>query len=189
LRWLAHDPPYLERTRAAATRIEQDGNCAADVIDSLRSFYKKGAPPEREIVDITDVIREMTTLLGAEAVRHSITIHSDLAADMPNILANRVQLQQVFMNLMLNAIVAMKDTGGELTICARPAAEAELVISISDTGVGLPSESSERIFEAFHTTKPQGTGMGLAITRSRANLGRCQSGGGCNLPFHYPARS
>ena len=166
LRWLAHDPPDLERARAAATRIEQDGNRAADVIDSLRSFYKKGTPPEREIVDIKDVIREMTTLLRAEAVRQSITIHSDLAADMPNILANPVQLQQVFMNLMLNAIESMKDTGGQLSIWARPDPEAQLVISISDTGVGLPAESSERIFEAFHTTKPQGTGMGLAITRS-----------------------
>jgi len=166
LRWLAHDPPDLERARAAATRIEQDGNRAADILDSLRSFYKKGTPPERETVDIKDVIREMTTLLRAEAVRQSITIHSDLVADMPNILANRVQLQQVFMNLMLNAIEAMKDTGGQLTIWARPDPEAQLVISISDTGVGLPAESSERIFEAFHTTKPQGTGMGLAITRS-----------------------
>jgi len=166
LRWLAHDPPDVERARAAAGRIERDGNRAADVIDSLRSFYKKGAPPEREIVDIKDVIREMTTLLGAEAVRQSITIHSDLVADLPNILANRVQLQQVFMNLILNAIEAMKDTGGQLTIWARPDPEAQLVISISDTGVGLPTESSERMFEAFHTTKPQGTGMGLAITRS-----------------------
>src|ERR1700688_630789 len=135
----------------------------------------------------------MTTLLRAEAVRQSITIHSDLVADMPNILANRVQLQQVFMNLMLNAIEAMKDTGGQLTIWARPDPEAQLVISISDTGVGLPAESSERIFEAFHTTKPQGTGMGLAITLDRgvsrrANLGHRQSGGGCNLPFHYPRR-
>jgi PAS domain S-box-containing protein len=166
LRWLARDPPDLERARAAAARIEQDGNRAADVINHLRSFYKKGTPPEREIVDLKDIIREMTALLRKEAVRHSIRIHSELLEDMPNVLADRVQLQQVFMNLMLNAIDAMKDTGGKLTISSRLTPEGQLIVSISDTGVGLPAENTERIFDAFHTTKPQGTGMGLAITRS-----------------------
>src|SRR5580704_4728637 len=166
LRWLARDPPDLERARAAAARIEQDGNRAADVINHLRSFYKKGAPPERGIVDLKDITREMTALLRKEALRHSIKIHTELHEDMPNVLADRVQLQQVFMNLMLNAIDAMKDTGGKLTISSRLTPEGELVVSISDTGVGLPAENTERIFDAFHTTKPQGTGMGLAITRS-----------------------
>jgi PAS domain S-box-containing protein len=166
LRWLARDPPDLERARAAAARIEQDGNRAADVINHLRSFYKKGTPPERGIVDLKHIIREMTALLRKEAVRHSIKIYSELHEDMPNVLADRVQLQQVFMNLMLNAIDAMKDAGGKLTISSRLTPEGQLVVSISDTGVGLPAENSEQIFDAFHTTKPQGTGMGLAITRS-----------------------
>jgi signal transduction histidine kinase len=166
LRWLAHDPPDLERARAAATRIEQDGNRAADVIDRLRSFYKKGTAPQREIVDVKDIIREMTILLGDEALRYSVTIRSELDEDVPDILADRVQLQQVFMNLMLNAIEAMKDTGGELTIRSGLNPESQLIISISDTGIGLPAANTERIFDAFHTTKPQGTGMGLAITRS-----------------------
>ena len=166
LRWLAHDPPDLERARAAAARVEQDGIRAADVIDRLRSFYKKGAAPKREIVNINDIIQEMTVLLGAEAVRYAVHIHSELDADAPNIRADRVQLQQVFMNLMLNAIEAMKDTGGELTIRSSVNSESQLIISISDTGIGLPAEDTERIFDAFHTTKPQGTGMGLAITRS-----------------------
>jgi len=166
LRWLAHDPPDLERARAAAARIEQDGNRAADVIDRLRSFYKKGTAPGREIVNIKDIIQEMTVLLRTEAVRHAVAIHSELDADAPNVLADRVQLQQVFMNLMLNAIEAMKDTGGELTIRSGLNPESQLIISISDTGIGLPAENTERIFDAFHTTKPQGTGMGLAITRS-----------------------
>jgi signal transduction histidine kinase len=166
LRWLAHDPPDLERVRAAATRIEQDGNRAADVINRLRSFYKKGAPPEREIVDVKEIIQEMIVLLSDEAVRHSITIHSEIDAETPNILADRVQLQQVFMNLMLNAIEAMKDAGGQMTIKSGLNQDDQLLISISDTGVGLPLENTERIFDAFHTTKPQGTGMGLAITRS-----------------------
>jgi PAS domain S-box-containing protein len=166
LRWLARDPPDLERARAAAARIEQDGNRAAEVINHLRSFYKKGTPPERGIVDLKDIIREMTALLRKEAVRHSIKIHSELHENMPNLLADRVQLQQVFMNLMLNAIDAMKDTGGKLTISSRLTPEGQLIVSISDTGVGLPAENTERIFDAFHTTKPQGTGMGLAVTRS-----------------------
>ncbi len=166
LRWLAHNPPDLERARAAATRIEQEGNRAADVINNLQSFYKKGAPAKRRIVDVKDIIREITVLLGDEALRHSVTIRSELDEHVPDILADRVQLQQVFMNLMLNAIEAMKETGGELTIRSGLNPEGQLFISISDTGVGLPAESSDRIFDAFHTTKPQGTGMGLAITRS-----------------------
>jgi PAS domain S-box-containing protein len=113
LRWLGHDPPDLERARAAAVRIEQDGHRAADVINSLQSFYRTGTPAERHILDVKEIIREMTVLLRVEADRHAITIHPELEADTPKILANRVQLQQVFMNLMLNAIEAMKDTGGE----------------------------------------------------------------------------
>ena len=195
LRWLARDPPDLERARAAAARIEQDGNRAADVINHLRSFYKKGTPPERGIVDPRDIIREMTALLREEAVRHSIKIHFELHEDMPNVLADRVQLQQVFMNLMLNAIDAMKDTGGKLTISSRLTPEGQLVVSISDTGVGLPTENTEQIFDAFHTTKPQGTGMGLAITRSivEAHGGRvwatANSGAGATFHFTLAAKS
>src|SRR6201981_1332640 len=109
LRWLAHDPPDLERARAAAARIEQDGNRAADVINSLQSFYRTGTPAERQLVDVKEIIGEMTVLLRGEADRHSIKIATELGADTPSILANRVQLQQVFMNLMLNAIESMKD--------------------------------------------------------------------------------
>jgi PAS domain S-box-containing protein len=165
-RWLAHDPPDLERAQATAARIEQDANRAADVINSLQSFYRTGTPAERHIVDLKEIIGEMTVLLRVEADRHSIKIHPELEADTPKILANRVQLQQVFMNLMLNAIEAMKDTGGELTIRSRANPEGRLIVSISDTGIGLPAESAEQIFDPFHTTKPQGTGMGLTITRS-----------------------
>jgi PAS domain S-box-containing protein len=194
LRWLARDPPDLERARAAAARIEQDGNRAADVINHLRSFYKKGTPPERGIVDLKDITREMTALLRREAVRHSIKIHAELHETMPKVLADRVQLQQVFMNLMLNAIDAMKDTGGKLTISSRLTPEGELIVSISDTGVGLPTENTEQIFDAFHTTKPQGTGMGLAITRSivEAHGGRlwatANQEAGATFHFTLPAR-
>ncbi|GAB2551870.1 PAS domain-containing sensor histidine kinase [Rhodanobacter koreensis] len=166
LRWLAHEPPDLERARATASRIEQDANRAANVIDSLRSFYKTGTFAERQIIDVNEIVGDMTVLLSWEADRHAIAIHSELESDTPKILANRVQLQQVFMNLMLNAIEAMKDTGGELTIRSRSTPDGLLSISISDTGTGLPTGSVEQLFEPFHTTKPQGTGMGLTITRS-----------------------
>jgi PAS domain S-box-containing protein len=195
LRWLARDPPDLERARAAAARIEQDGNRAADVINRLRSFYMKGVPPEREMVDIKEIVREMTALLRKEAVRHSIKIYSELSEDMPNVLADRVQLQQVFMNLMLNAIEAMKGTGGKLTISSRSTRQGHVTVSIGDTGVGLPVENTERIFDAFHTTKPQGTGMGLAITRSivDAHGGRVwatvNQEAGATFHFTLPART
>ncbi len=189
LRWLAHDPPDLERARATAARIEQDGNRAADVINSLQSFYKKGVHPKREIVDIRAIILEMAALLKTEAIRYSVTIHSAIDADTPKILVDRVQLQQVFMNLMLNAIEAMKDSGGALTIMARPNSQGQIVVSISDAGVGLPQESTEQIFDAFHTTKPEGTGMGLAITRSivEAHGGRvwATANQGPGATFHF----
>ena len=118
------------------------------------------------MVDVKDIIREITVLLGDEALRHSITTRSELDEHVPYILADPVQLQQVFMNLMLNAIDAMKGTGGDLTIRSGLNPQGQLLIPISDTGVGLPAENIERIFDAFHTTKPQGTGMGLAIIRS-----------------------
>jgi PAS domain S-box-containing protein len=194
LRWLARNPPDLERARAAAARIEQDGNRAADVISRLRSFYTKGVAPEREKVDIRDVVREMTALLKREAVQHSIKIHSELADDLPEVLADRVQLQQVFMNLMLNAIEAMKGKGGKLTISSEMTTEDQVVVSIRDTGVGLSAENTERIFDAFHTTKPQGTGMGLAITRSivEAHGGRVWAisnlEGGATFHFTFPTR-
>jgi len=166
LRWLAHEPPDLERARATASRIEQDANRAANVIDSLRSFYKTGTPADRQLIDVKEIVGEMTDLLRGEADRHAVTIHSELELDTPKLLANRVQLQQVFMNLMLNAIEAMKGPGGELTIRSRSIPDGRLCISISDTGIGLPAGSSDQLFQPFHTTKLQGTGMGLTITRS-----------------------
>jgi signal transduction histidine kinase len=195
VRWLERNPPDLARARAAAARIEQDGNRAAEVINRLRSFYKKGSPPKREVVDIKEIIREMSDLFRTEAIRYSVKIRSELQEDTPNVLADRVQLQQVFMNLMLNAIEAMRDGGGELRIASRTAPENQLTISISDTGVGFPTESAEQIFDAFHTTKPQGTGMGLAITRSivEAHGGRVWAspnlGPGATFCFSLPTKA
>ena len=137
----------------------------ADIIDRLRSLYKK-SPPKRELVEVNEIVREMVVLLRGEANRYAVSIRTDLAADLPKITADRVQLQQVLMNLMLNAIEAMKETGGVLTVKSQLDQDGRVMISVSDTGVGLPAEKADQIFNAFFTTKPQGSGMGLAISRS-----------------------
>jgi PAS domain S-box-containing protein len=162
--WLAHEPPNLDRARAAAARIDKYGNRAAEIIDRIRSFYTK-SPPRRELLDVNGIIEEMLTLLKGEAHRYPIAMHAELTTELPKIMVDRVQLQQVFMNLMLNAIEAMKDSGGELTVRSQ-LQDGQLLFSVSDTGVGLPKEKMEEIFSAFFTTKPQGSGMGLAISRS-----------------------
>jgi signal transduction histidine kinase len=108
----------------------------------------------------------MALLLQQEASASSIAIRTELAEEMPDVMADPVQLQQALMNLMLNAIEAMKDTGGELTVTSQLGEDSELLIEVRDTGVGLPAENPHQIFESFVTTKPRGTGMGLAITRS-----------------------
>src|SRR5258708_16758739 len=115
IEWLAHKPPNLDRARTAAARIDRYGNRAAEIIDRIRSFYTK-SPPRRELVDVNGIIQEMLTLLKGEATRHSLVMHTELSAELPKIMADRVQLQQVFMNLMLNGIEAMNGSGGELTV-------------------------------------------------------------------------
>jgi len=164
IEWLAQEPPNLDRARAAAARIDKYGNRAAETIDRIRSFYKK-SPPQRELVDVNGIIEEMLTLLKCEADVCSVAMRADLAAELPTIMADRVQLQQVLMNLMVNGIEAMKDSGGELTVKSQ-LQDGQLEFSVSDTGVGLPTEKMDQIFSAFFTTKPEGSGMGLAISRS-----------------------
>jgi PAS domain S-box-containing protein len=164
IEWLAHQPPNLDRARAAATKVDKYGNRAAEIIDRIRSFYKK-SPPQRELVDVNGIIQEMLTLLKGEATRSLIATRTNLSSELPEIMADRVQLQQVFMNLMLNGIESMEDSGGDLTVKSE-LQDGQLQFSISDTGVGLPMEKMDQIFSAFFTTKPQGSGMGLAISRS-----------------------
>ena len=189
LRWLTRDPPDLERARAATTRIEKDGIRAAEIIQRLREFCKTGAPPQPELVDINEVVGEMLVLLRDEASGHSISLRTELTPQLPQIVADRVQLQQVLMNLMLNGIEAMRDGAGELTIRSQRTDNGYLLISVSDTGVGLPGEKIDLIFNAFYTTKPQGTGMGLAISRSiiEAHGGRlwATANGERGATFHF----
>jgi PAS domain S-box-containing protein len=178
LRWLKRDQPDVEEAREATMRIVNDGNRAAEIIDRLRSFYKKASPPERELLDVNDVVREMLVLLRGEANQNSVSMRTELSSDLPKARADRVQLQQVCLNLMLNAIEAMKDTGGELTIRSGRTDDGQLLISLSDTGMGIPAEQADQIFGAFFTTKSDGSGMGLAISRSiiESHSGRLWAG-------------
>jgi PAS domain S-box-containing protein len=167
LRWLAGDKLNLEEAREAAMRIVKDGTRAAEIISRIRLLFKKGTP-EWALVDVNEVIREMIVLLRVEATRYSISIRTELAADLPQVLGDRVQLQQVLMNLMINGIEAMKDVDGtrELDIKSQRTENEHIQVSVSDTGVGLPAQQADQIFNAFFTTKVQGTGMGLSISRS-----------------------
>jgi len=189
LRWLARQPPVIEEARGTASRIVEDVTRAAAIIDRLRSLYRKEAPRERELLDVNEIAREMLVLFRSEAARVSISMRTELGPELPKVRADRVQLQQVFMNLMLNGIEAMNDTGGELTIESELSEGGQLVISIGDTGVGLPTDKIDQIFSAFFTTKPQGTGMGLSISRTiiESHGGRlwASANDGRGATFHF----
>jgi signal transduction histidine kinase len=167
LRWLAGDTPNLEEARDAARRIVQDQTRAGEIISRIRQLFKKAAP-QRELVDINEVIRETIVLLRGETARHLISLQTQLAGDLPQVVGDRVQLQQVLMNLTMNGIDAMADMDvmRELVINSQRIGDEQLMVSVSDTGVGLPAERAAHIFDAFFTTKPHGTGMGLRISRS-----------------------
>jgi NO-binding membrane sensor protein with MHYT domain/nitrogen-specific signal transduction histidine kinase len=167
LRWLTRDQPDLEEARDAAMRIVNDGTRAAEIVTRVRQIFRKG-PPELQLVDVNDVIRDMIVLLRNEATRYAISVRTELEGDLPLVMGDRVQLQQVLMNLMINSIDAMKAVDGarELAIRSQRADHEQLLASISDTGVGLPPQQADQIFNAFFTTKPHGTGMGLRICRS-----------------------
>jgi PAS domain S-box-containing protein len=166
LRFLDRDQPDVTEAREAASDMVRDARRVADIIDRVRSLYRKGSA-HLESVDTNEVIREMIEMLREETDRHSVTMRTDLAEGLPRVIADRVQLQQVLMNLALNAIEAMRvDTAGELSIKSQLAEDRQLLISVTDTGEGLPNGMTDQIFHAFFTTKPQGTGLGLAIARS-----------------------
>src|SRR5712692_2647134 len=192
LRWLGRDAPDVPEACEAASRIVKDVTRAADIIGSISLLFKKGAL-QRELVDVNDLIREMIVLLRSEANRYSISIRTELAEHLPRVMGDRVQLQQVFMNLMLNGIDAMKDTTGASALTIKSeTADGQVLISVSDTGVGFPQEQADQIFKAFFTTKDNGTGMGLPISRSiiESHGGRLwaagASGQGATFQFTLP---
>jgi PAS domain S-box-containing protein len=167
LRWLEGDTPNIEEARAAAMRIVKDAKRAGEIISRIGLFFKKGMS-ERELIDVNEVIREMIVILRSEAMRCSISLRTELSGDLPQVMGDRVQLQQVLMNLMINSIEAMKDVDGtrELAIKSQRVDNEHVLVSVSDNGVGLPPHQTDQIFNAFFTTKPHGTGMGLRISRS-----------------------
>jgi PAS domain S-box-containing protein len=188
LLWLQRDPPDLTQVRKGTESIIEAGTLASEIIDRLRSLYKK-SPPKRELVAINEVIGEMTRMLRSEARKHGVSIRTNLKDDLPMTVADRVQLQQVLMNLMLNGIEAMKDTGGVLTVNSQLGEDGQIEISVNDTGPGLPPGKADQIFDAFFTTKPQGSGMGLAISKSivESHGGRiwANGNGGRGATFHF----
>jgi PAS domain S-box-containing protein len=196
LRWLTRDHPDVEEARAAAMRIVKDGTRAAEIISRIRLLFKKGTS-QWELVDVNEVIREMIVLLRSEATRYSISVRTDLAADLSRVMGDRVQLQQVMMNLMVNGMDAMKDVDGarELAIKSQRGENDPVLVSVTDTGVGLPVPQAGQIFKAFFTTKPQGTGMGLSISRSivESHGGRLwaaeNSPRGANFHFTLPTHT
>ena len=167
LRRLDREPPDIEGARAGASLIIRDANRAAEIINRVRLFFRKGVVT-KERVDINELIREMEILLHNEASQHSVFVQTRLAADHPLIVADRVQLQQVLMNLMINGIDAMKAVEGprQLTLGTQNDGNAQLLVSVEDTGIGLPANQAGQIFNAFFTTKEHGTGMGLRISRT-----------------------
>ena len=190
-RWLRRDAPDVAEACAAASRMVKDATRAADILDRVGSLYRRDTP-QREPVDVNEMIQEMLVLLRDKANRNSVSIRTELDSELRPITADRVQLQQVLMNLMLNGIEAMKDTSGELTVTSKETADGELLISVSDSGIGIAPDRADRIFEAFFTTKPHGTGMGLSISRKIIELhgGRvwasANSGRGATFQFTLP---
>jgi len=167
LRKLEQDKLDLNEVRTVVTRIKRDAQRATDIIERIRSQFKKGAL-DREVLDVNEINRETVALLRDEAVRYKISVRTELAADLPQIVGDRVQLRQVAMNLILNGIDAVKNVEGirEIVVKSQRAEGAQLLVSVSDTGPGFPPQLAEQIFAPFFTTKPHGTGMGLRISRS-----------------------
>ena len=194
LRWLGRNPPDLEEAREAVRRMIRDGNRASGVIARIRALMRR-AELQKVRLAINDVIAEVMALADSEARRHRVLLKTELAAAVPPVLADRIQLQQVLLNLLLNGMEAMR------TVTDRPRAliirsqleEAEAIrVAVQDAGVGIDPQDLDRIFTAFVTTKPEGLGMGLAISRSiiEAHGGRLwavpNAGPGATVQFTLP---
>jgi signal transduction histidine kinase/CheY-like chemotaxis protein len=164
MQWLRRDPSDVTRASETASATVAALMRVDGIIERVSSLYRRGTR-ERELVDLNEIVREMSVLLRDKASRSAVSIRTELDPQLPTTTADRVQLQQVLMNLMLNGVEAMQKTGGELTVTSKGTVDGELFIAVSDTGVGLSIDGANRIFDAFFTTKPQGTGMGLSISR------------------------
>lgn len=177
-RWLAAEPANLPRAVAAADRVEQESTRAANVVSRVRSLFSK-TDMVREPADLNEMILELTRLLREDAIRRGVSVKLHLADGLPTVCVDRVQIQQVLLNLALNGMEAMAEVDGErvLTIRTETMSTREIAASVTDTGPGFTEHVRSRMFEPFYTTKPEGTGMGLAICRSiiEAHDGRIQA--------------
>jgi C4-dicarboxylate-specific signal transduction histidine kinase len=194
LRWLARQPPSVEEARNALGRIVKDGNRASEVIGRIRDLMTN-APTQKGDLGINEAILEVIGLTHSEVVKNSVSVQTQLAEDLPLIQGDRVQLQQVILNLIINAVQAMSGVGEgsrELLIGTREDASNGVLVEVQDSGPGLPSESFDHVFEAFYTTKPGGMGMGLSVCRSiiEAHGGRIwaslTAGQGATFQFTLP---
>jgi PAS domain S-box-containing protein len=167
LNWLAADPPNIGAARRALERVVREGHRAAEVLDRTRALVKK-VPPKTQMVGINDVISDAVVVIGAEAVQRNVALQIELEDDLPPVLADRVQLQQVILNLIINAIEAMSTVDGrrELTVVSGKDPQDLIYVAVRDTGPGVPQELHSKLFDAFYSTKSDGMGMGLAISRT-----------------------
>jgi signal transduction histidine kinase len=194
LRWLHAEPPDLEEIGQALGRVVKDGKRAADFIGRIRALIKK-APPRKEALEINEPVLEVIALTRGEAAKNGVSVQTQLAERLPLIQGDRVQLEQVMLNLIANAVQAMSDVSEGsrgLLISTGKVASGEVLVAVQDSGTGLNPEDSERLFDAFYTTKAGGMGMGLSICRSivEAHGGRIwassNAGPGATVQFTLP---
>jgi C4-dicarboxylate-specific signal transduction histidine kinase len=195
LRWLAGQAPNLEEARKSARLIITDGHRASEIIGRIRAFVKK-APPRKDHLDINETILEVIALARSEAQQSRVSLQTQLSKEVPLVLGDRIQLQQVILNLIINAIEAMSGVGDgprELQVGSAKDDSQGVLVAVRDSGPGLDPESLDQLFTAFYTTKPQGMGMGLAISRSiiEAHGGRLWANAnqhrGATFQFTLPA--
>jgi C4-dicarboxylate-specific signal transduction histidine kinase len=167
LEWLSARPPNMDEARRAVEIVIQDGTRAGAVLNRIRALFKK-QPVAKDRLDVNEAIRAVTGFTREEATRNQITIRTELSRDLPTIEGDRVQLEQVILNLVVNAMDALRGTTRqkEILIASRRESPTEVLVSVEDSGIGVSSEIVERIFDPFFTTKSQGIGMGLSISRS-----------------------
>ena len=196
LRWLAGDEPDLDEARAAVARIVTEGTRASEVLGRIRTLMKKG-PVRMEAVDLNDVIQQVRDMVWPQVLRHGISLRTDLAADLPAVTGDAVQLQQVLLNLIVNAIEAtadQRDWQREVFLRSYSLQPAVASVVVRDSGVGVDPAQLDQLFKPFYTTKASGMGMGLSISRSiiQAHGGQLWAssnhGPGATFQFSIPAR-
>src|SRR5262249_44328401 len=183
LRWLEAQPPELREVRDALSRIVRAGRQAGDVIGRIRAFVTK-AGPRKESVEINSAIREIVELTRGEAVKNRVSVRTDLVDGLPQIQGDRVQLQQVILNLILNGIeaIAAGDQGSRDLLIRSANNDGGVRVAVADTGPGLAAEAPEQLFAAFYSTKPGGLGLGLSICRSIIEAHDGRLGASANEP-------